>query len=160
MTDPTPNDPDPRQSDAPIPFPDDDGERLRLSHREFRPYINSEGYLVFHGDPERQCSHINVIVDEERAIVECEDCQKVLDPFAVLLRMAKIETHLNHALGLHRERRERANAERGQRRTIRQQTCKHTRAREMTTGRWHCPSCGLEWDKTISIKDAENTSDA
>jgi ribosomal protein L37AE/L43A len=96
---------------------------------------------------------MKVVVDRERCVVECGDCGSQLDPFAVLLRYALEETSLRGLI----ERKTSIDKEYEERRTIKNSTCRHTRARQMSTGVWYCPSCDLQWNKAISMKTKEAT---
>ena len=40
---------------------------------------------------QKQCKHNNIIVDEDLFILECEDCEKEMNPIEYLIKLARRE---------------------------------------------------------------------
>ena len=54
-----------------------------------------EGNLIVlsrHRIARGKCRHIRLLVDEDRAYVECQDCGEMLNPMAILCRFAREES--------------------------------------------------------------------
>lgn len=68
-------------------------ERLQQALKSAAAFTVLDGKLSEHS--KKTCKyHINIIVDEESPIVQCAHCNTELDPWSVLLEIARKERHL------------------------------------------------------------------